>query len=243
MPNYLEITKIRNRATQGVTMPFKCFATDNAEYYVKGKSLGVKDSIKEWLGGYLGKAFGLPVPDFCAVTIDRELLVLKGEEAIADLGEGPAFASKSVLGADEFRHELIYQVPPNLQSDLLVFDAWIRNEDRTLTDLGGNPNLLWASNKLHVIDHNNALDVTFDPVSFQQLHVFCNRMPEILNDLVVRQGYQEKMQLALDVSWGEAWNAMPHEWLEQNQDENWIDANQLRNQLFRDAQGAIWERL
>ena len=137
MSTYLEITKIRKRAAQGVTRPFKCLAADGAVYYVKGKSLGVQDSIKEWLGGYLGKAFGLPVPDFCAVTIDRELLVLKGNEAIADLGKGPAFASKFVLGADEFRHELIRQAPLALQSELLIFDALIRNEDRTLTSMGG----------------------------------------------------------------------------------------------------------
>ena len=36
---------------------------------------------------------------------------------------------------------------------------------------------------------------------------------------------------------------MKEEWVEQNQDENWIDPNQLFNQLLSDAQGAIWERL
>ena len=243
MPNYLEIIEITDRAVQGVTKPFKCLAADESEYFVKGKSLGVQDSIKEWIGGYLGKALGLPIPDFCAVSINHELLKLRGNEALADLGVGPAFASKTVLAATEFRHDSIRHVPADLQSDLLIFDAWIRNEDRTLTRLGGNPNLLWASNKLHVIDHNNALDEAFSPRSFLQLHVFCNRMPEILNDLVVRQDYQNKLQLALKTGWKEAWKTMPHEWEEQNQDENWIDKNQLFNQLLNDAQGAIWERL
>jgi len=64
-----------------------------------------------------------------------------------------------------------------------------------------------------------------------------------MNDLVVRQDYQEKMQLALEASWDEAWSTMPNEWVEQNQDENWIEPNQLFNQLLSDAQSAIWERL
>jgi len=243
MADYLEITEIRDRTSQGVTQPFKCLAASGDEYFVKGKSLGVRDSIKEWLGGYLAKSFGLPVPNFCAVSIDIELLKLTGDEALNDLGEGPAFASQKVPLANELRHHLIQHIPLQLQKDVVVFDVWIFNEDRTLTHLGGNPNLLWASNKLHVIDHNNGFDETFDPVSFQQSHVFCNRISEILGDMVERQRYQEKMQSALESCWQEAWNKMPSEWKEQNQDENWIDPDQLFNQLINDAKSNIWERL
>lgn len=243
MPDYLEIVEIRDRTSQGVTKPFKCLASNGDEYFVKGKSLGIRDSIKEWLGGYLAKSFDLPIPSFCAVSTDIELLKLWGDEAITDLGEGPAFASKSVPLANELRHHLIGNIPLQLQKDLVVFDAWIYNEDRTLTRLGGNPNLLWASNKLHVIDHNNSFDETFDPVSFQQSHVFCNRMPEILSDLIERQRYQEKMLSVLNSCWKEAWDDMPSEWKEQNQDENWIDPDQLFDQLINDAKSNIWERL
>lgn len=28
-------------------------------------------------------------------------------------------------------------------TDVLVFDWWVRNEDRHLTEMSGNPNLLW----------------------------------------------------------------------------------------------------
>jgi hypothetical protein len=34
-------------------------------------------------------------------------------------------------------------VPVALALDVLVFDWWLRNEDRHLTESGGNPNLLW----------------------------------------------------------------------------------------------------
>jgi len=243
MSNHLEIIEIRDRVGQGVTNPFECLAADDSVYIVKGKSLGVQDSIKEWIGGCLGKAFGLPIPDFCAVHITHNLLKMSGDEALSDLGEGPAFASKLVPEATEFRRNLIRHVPLELQTDLLVFDAWIRNEDRTLTHFGGNPNLLWQSNRLHVIDHNNGLDEDFSSVSFLQLHVFCNRMPEVLDDFVARQDYQEKMQSALEADWAEAWNTMPEEWVDQNRNENWINPDRLFEQLMSDAQGAIWERL
>jgi len=243
MANYLEISEIRDRAAQGVTKPFKCLADDGIEYFVKGKSLGTQDSIKEWLGGHLANSFGLPVPNFCVVSIPLQLLNAKGQEALDDLGEGPAFASQTVPLANEFRHHLIEQVPPGLQKDLLILDAWIYNEDRTLTNLGGNPNLLWASNRLHVIDHNNALDETFDSESFKQTHVFCNRMPEVMNDLVTKQHYQDKMQSTLEACWQEAWNSMPDEWKGQNLENNWINPEQLFQQLLSDAQGKLWERL
>ena len=243
MPDYLEIIEIRDRTSQGVTKPFKCLASDGNEYFVKGKSLGVRDSIKEWLGGCLAKSFGLPVPNFCAVRIDIELLKLKGNEALKDLGEGPAFASKKVPLANELRHHLINSIPVQLQKDLVTFDAWVFNEDRTLTKLGGNPNLLWASNKLHVIDHNNGFDETFDPVSFQQTHVFCNRMPEILGDIIERQRYQEKMQSTLEGCWQGAWGSMPSEWKVQNQEEHWINPDKLFDQLINDAKCNVWERL
>ena len=115
MFEYLEIVEIRSRAEQGVTKPFRCLADDESEYFVKGKSLGVHDSIKEWLGGYLAKAFGLPVPDFRAVSITLELLASFGDEALSDLGVGPAFASKTVPNAIEFRHDLIQYIQDDLQ--------------------------------------------------------------------------------------------------------------------------------
>lgn len=242
MAGYLEIIEIRDRALQGVTEPYKCLASDEFEYFVKGKSIAPQGSIKEWLSGKIAKAFGLPIPDFCAVKIDIELLRLSGDDALNCMGEGPAFASKKVHAADEFRYHAITKVDADLQRDLLVFDLWVRNDDRRLNHLGGNPNLLWAADKLHVIDHNNAFDETFDPTSFRQSHVFCNRLTE-MNDIVVRQHYEEKMQSVLLGCWAEALDTMPYEWIEQNEDQNGMDQNQLYDQLLEDAQGNIWGRL
>ncbi len=44
--------------------------------------------------------------------------------------------------------------------DLVAFDWWIKNGDRQLTEIGGNPNLLWTpeSDSMVVIDHNMAFD-------------------------------------------------------------------------------------
>ena len=48
-----------------------------------------------------------------------------------------------------------------------MFDAWVRNNDRTLAAQGGNPNLTWDGNKLYVIDHHLIFDSEF---SIESLH-------------------------------------------------------------------------
>ena len=117
MSNYLEINEIRGRAAQGITLPFKCLATDGVEYFVKGKSLGIIDSIREWLGCHLALSFGLPVPDFSIVTIPIELLEVKGEEALMDLGVGPAFASKAVPLSNDLMQHQIQSIPQKEASE------------------------------------------------------------------------------------------------------------------------------
>lgn len=61
----------------------------------------------------------------------------------------------------------VREVPDGIQQDVLVFDWWIHNGDRLLTERGSNPNLFWnpASRELIVIDHNQAFDPDFDAAS------------------------------------------------------------------------------
>jgi hypothetical protein len=51
------------------------------------------------------------------------------------------------------------------------------------------------------------------------------------------------MKSALQGCWKQAWDSMPDEWKEQNLESNWINPDQLFEQLMHDAQGNIWERL
>lgn len=168
----LQIVEILHRSEQGVTRPFLCRCEDDRLYYVKGRGAGPRSLLCEWLGGHLARAFGLPLPEFAIVQASQDLIDLFPEGS--DLGVGPAFASLQIRDPQWFTVAHVSDVPVALQRDVLVFDWWVRNSDRTLTVLGGNPNLLWdtADNKLVVIDHNAAFDRDFDAAQFVQTHVF-----------------------------------------------------------------------
>ena len=66
------------------------------------------------------------------------------------------------------------QVDALTRKDVVLFDWWVHNADRTLTEKGGNPNLLWdlQHSKLAVIDHNQAFDTDFDQHRFVELQFF-----------------------------------------------------------------------
>lgn len=239
---YLNITEIGRRTKQGATAPFMCIAEDDNHYFIKGKSASLYERISEWMGAFLGKAFGLPIPDFTLVQVPENLLKLHGEEALSDLGKEPAFASKRISSSHELRYDLIKNIDETLQQDIFLFDAWVRNGDRSLTENGGNPNLLWSNKKLYVIDHNLIFDREFTMESFLLTHAFHQQRPAILQNPLKQQHYEAKMKQALN-TWSKAWDALPEEWLEENDDLALFDQNEHYQQLYNDAHGQIWKRL
>jgi len=211
MAEPLTIIEINSRSEQGRTRPFLCRCDDDQLYYVKGRGAGHRSLLCEWLAGHLARAFGLPVPEFVIAQAPQELLDLHPEGR--DLGPGPAFAS---LRADYTQDLSVAQrasVAAALQRDVLVFDWWVRNGDRTLTTLSGNPNLLWAAGRrgLVVIDHNLAFDQEFDAAQFADTHVFSGQIPFVFQDLVEPQVYMGRLQRALAV-WPDACNNAPEAW-------------------------------
>lgn len=207
----LQIVEILHRSEQGMTRPFLCRCEDDQLYYVKGSFAGRRSLLCEWLAGHLARAVGLPLPEFAIVQASHDLLDLYADGG--DLGSGPAFGSRQVAGPQWLTRSHVTDVPKPLQRDILVFDWWVRNLDRTLTELGGNPNLLWSSagRKLIVIDHNAAFDPEFDAAQFTQAHVFSGRIPDVFQDLVERCEYSGRLRRALAV-WPEACQNVPDEW-------------------------------
>jgi hypothetical protein len=158
----VQIIEIIEQSTQGATKPFICRGDDKQIYFVKGYGAGRRGQICEWVAGLLGKKLGLPIAEVEIVDILEELLEDGAVPNSNELGVGPAFGSRKVL-ASEFVFSAVSKVPPSLQRDILAFDWWIRNGDRILTQMGGNPNLLWISGdeRLVMIDHNQAFDRDF----------------------------------------------------------------------------------
>ncbi len=159
-----------------------------------------------------------------------------------ELGHGLAFASKALPHIQEIQYGHIARIKPVLAKDILVFDWWIQNQDRTLSHQGGNPNLLWdqANAKLVVIDHNLAFDKSFDRQAFSESHIFARHLPDIRYDWVESSGYQTRLQDAF-TEFDLACNDIPHEWW-------WVDdgvpalfdKEEARQMLSRFNQPDFW---
>lgn len=207
------IEEVLGRAHQGVTRPFICQGDDGAVYYVKGVGAGRRSQICEWVAAQLATAFGLPVADYVLAQVPSELVAWRVRPDIGELGVGVVFASRELPHVQELTVTTRAKVAPELAKDVLVFDWWLRNEDRHLTEFGGNPNLLWdlQSDGLAVIDHNQAFDPDFNPTQFLETHVFAAYWNQVYGDHVERSAYVKRMEVVL-VSLGAIRASIPDPW-------------------------------
>jgi len=214
---HLTITEIISRSEQGATRPFLCRAENDLLYYVKGRYAGHRALCCEWIAGRLGQLLGLPIPDFCIASVPRGLVEGSSRADAADIGTGPVFASQLVEDAQEITFADVKQIDSRLKQTVLLFDWWIRNADRTLTEFGGNPNLLRTagSGMLRVFDLNLAFDDTFDEAGFWQSHVFNGAV--VVWPGTFKVEIVGKMQSALKQLQG-IWQELPEEW--RNRDGN-----------------------
>lgn len=220
----LTIIEIMGRSQQGRTQPYICRCDDGGVYFVKGRTATRKGLINEWLCANLAQAFGLPIAPFSIATVPYELVEADTAGFLRDLGAGAVFASQRVDGA-ELTHSQVEHVPSAVQNDVLMFDWWVRNQDRCLTEHGGNVNLLWLYSRqpdltssnpqgsgLKVFDHNLAFDGDFSKTHFCNGHVFSTKIPEIFSNFVTRRFYSERYAAALSRVWDSACGKLPHEW-------------------------------
>lgn len=216
----LRIVEILRPAEQGLSTPFLCRAEDDAIYFVKGRNTGRRSQWAEWLAGHLGLALGLPIPPFCLVDVPEEL-VWECPPGLRSIGAGIAFGSRQHLTAQWLETAATTRVPRHLRRDLLVFDWWVRNEDRTR----GNPNLLWDSaanddtGRVVVIDHNQAFDPDFSAARFWATHLFAEERAGVFEDLAEQARYGERLAVALEL-WEEACDNTPPEWRWENDEQD-----------------------
>ncbi len=209
----IQIIEILGRSIQGVTRPFQCRCEDGDLYFVKGHGAGRQSLIAEYVCGRLARRFGLPVADFEIVEVPQELIVWGNSTDLHDLGAGLAFGSKILHHAQEFTLSNLQSVPAELRKDVVLFDWWVHNADRTLSERGGNPNLLWdqEARGLAVIDHNQAFDDSFNPTNFAELHVFHADLSVIFDDWVERQAYADRLAATI-AEFDLACDDVPAEW-------------------------------
>lgn len=208
MVHPIEIIEILGPSEQGMAKPYRCRGADGAIYYVKNRQSGSVSALAEWICSNLAKNFGLNVPPFRQVHVDEDLL-RECPRDWHDLGAGIGFGSEQHALAEWVERARLGDVSEDDQRDIVVFDWWVHNMDRSL----GNTNLLWSSaeHRAVVIDFNNAFDQAFDEREFLGTHVFADRLPGCFADLVVQAHYATRCSEALRLL-DDACDNLPLEW-------------------------------
>lgn len=242
----IEIQEVIKKSDQGYGDAHYCQGVNSKHYWVKGLAALRNCQINEWIAGHLAKRLGLPIANFCLVKISEEFYFYMPDEFKVGLGYGPAFASEHVEGASELIAKLLDSVPIELKRELLLFDYWVQNEDRTI----GNPNLLWLpeAERLIVIDHNLAFDESFDEKKFfgasNAGHIFRSVKDDLFSDLVSVDESRVRLVEALSI-FDDVVGKIPPEWMFADLDASYnagIDIERKRQILERCNNERFWCR-
>lgn len=207
------IVSISGRAEKGAGRPFFCEGDDGHSYFVKGENIGADQRITEYVVSRLAEECGLPVAPVQLVTIPEELTKYSLIDAPEEFAAGVAFGSQRVAFADELRTSHLRQIEEETKIRCLCFDWWVRNPDRRLDLLGGDPNILWdpVLQNIALIDHDSCLADDFDETLFKQEHAFRDVRPFI--EKAFYKKWRTKFESTI-YNLGEIWDEMPAEWLE-----------------------------
>ena len=149
---------------EGGSLPAIVEADDDGLYVLKfvGAGQGRRALIAELVAGEIARALGLAVPDIVFARVDAELARTEPDAEIQDLirasAGGPHGGPGLNLALDYLPGSVTYDplmltLAPGLASDIVWFDAYVTNLDRTPR----NTNLLVWHGRLWLIDHGAAL--------------------------------------------------------------------------------------
>lgn len=237
----INITEILGRAEQGATLPFICAASFFETYYVKGAYAGLNSLCCEWVANRL---FNLALPNaplgapmFTMAEVPEVLVAASAFPDISELGAGKVFASFEIGDGQELSWSAAQGWLEETMALLLLLDLWLQNEDRSLSEHGGNPNLLvtqipelaaddpegalWVDQPrremLWAYDFNLAFDEDFNRERFFDVHVFGKMLREW------PKGFREQMEPRLKEALGqvrEIFSELPAEWLHLHGDDS-----------------------
>jgi hypothetical protein len=133
-------------------------ADDDGLYVLKfrGAGQGARALVAELVAGELARALGLPVPELVFVDVDPALGAAEPDPEIQELiqaSPGLNVGMDFLPGALPFGPAALAALTPELAADVVWFDAFVTNVDRTPR----NPNLLLWHDRVWLIDHGAAL--------------------------------------------------------------------------------------
>ncbi|HUO32928.1 MAG TPA: HipA family kinase [Bryobacteraceae bacterium] len=143
---------------EGGSLPALVEADDLGLYVLKftGAGQGPLALVAEIIGGAIGRALGLKVPELVLIKVDAALGRNEPDAEIRQLLQASVGVN---LGMDFLPGSVMFDpaagdaAPPELASAAVWFDAFITNVDRTAR----NPNLLCWHKALYFIDHGASL--------------------------------------------------------------------------------------
>ncbi len=205
---------------EGGSLPAIVEADDDGTYVVKfrGAGQGPKALIAELIGGEIGRALGLLVPEIVLIEIDPAIGRNEPDfevYALLKASGGLNLALDYLPGSLAFDRLAPVGLDPALASAVVWFDAYITNVDRTPR----NTNLLQWHKRLWLIDHGASLIFhhtwndylarsrsPFPSISNHVLLPFASALPEAAEMLVPRLSAAVLRQIV---------EAIPEEWLGQ----------------------------
>ncbi len=173
---------------------------DDGEMYVmkfRGAGQGTRALLAELVAGEIGRALGLHIPEIAFIELDADFGHDESDPEILDLLKASAGLN---LGLKYLPHAFAYNAllqprpGPELASEIVWFDAYMTNVDRTPR----NTNILIWEKNLWLIDHgaclyfhhdwNNYLERSRSPFPLIKDHTllrFASRLDEV--DAELRQ--------------------------------------------------------
>jgi HipA-like kinase len=142
---------------EGGSLPAIVEADDDGMYVLKfrGAGQGAKALIAELVAGEIARAAALPIPEIVLMELDPDLARTEPDPEIQQLIKASAglnVALDYLPGAVMF-DPLAERPAARLASDVVWFDAFVTNVDRTPR----NANLLMWHRQMRLIDHGAAL--------------------------------------------------------------------------------------
>jgi hypothetical protein len=142
---------------EGGSLPAIVEADDDGMYVLKfrGAGQGPRALIAELIAGEMARAAGLPVPEIVLMELGADLARTEPDPEIQELirnSVGLNIALDYLPGSVMF-DPVAEQPAAGLASDIVWFDAYVTNVDRTAR----NANMLMWHRQLTLIDHGAAL--------------------------------------------------------------------------------------
>jgi hypothetical protein len=194
----------------------------------------------ELYAGSLGRSIGLSIPSFSLAQVSTRLLNSFSDTSVrSSLGPDTLFASLWQEPVEGLKTPDLPQFPQRDLAALYVFDHWIQNGDRSLSEHGGNANLLvrLRDKKLIIIDHNLAFMATYQP-SELLTHACRGAWLDARRDLVFKGELERRMQQAM-TTLASLEAELPAEWVEEEPG----FAAYVRGVLYRINAPAFWAEL